>query len=261
MGYCDDLTILNVSFSTMYGTSHLQQIHTVCHYLGVMQGEVFCGKVLEKRPFVYFTPRNIVTANGWQSPVGSSRTNAYIECTGERADRLFRAFGAGESTKIYVVEEAAPYIACLREIARLLKIGTPEAEIRQTLCFEEFAALLESQLHTRRNSAGCRYGIEEVVRRINAEPGARYCWKSEAAAAGITLRHWNRLFAGFTGGPPGEYLADCRLKLARQLLSNSELPVKVIAMQCGFEQPSDFIRFFKRHTSQTPGDFRRCRLL
>lgn len=260
MGYLDDLFILNVSSSTMYGTGNLQLIQTSCHYLGVMQGEVYYDGALEKRPFVYFTPHNISTLNGWNSPPGCCRKNFYIECSGKRADRIIEAFGAAAHPVIYIVEDPAPYIGKLQEIARLYAIGTPAAQIQQTLCVEEFAALLETELHARRNGAGKCCGIEQTVKAINAAPGAVYNWSSSAAAAGVSLRHWNRLFAAYTGMPPGEYLADCRLKLARQLLTGSDVPIKVIAGQCGFGHTSDFIRFFKKRTGSTPGKFRNSRL-
>jgi len=261
MNYCDDLTVFNVRFSTMYGSSRVQNIHTMCHYLGVMQGTVCYRDTIETRPFVYFTPRDIVTANGWVSPPGCWRENSYIECAGERVDRLFVAFDAIKTPRIYMVDDAAAYVAILREMSRLQSYGTLQSQVRQVVCLEEFAALLQIQLHNQRNITVSRYGMEQVIRQINSEPGKNYCWRDEAAAAGITLRHWNRLFTDFAGLPPGEYLAKCRLKLARQLLNNGEMPIKEVAMYCGFVRAADFIRFFKKHTRVTPGDFRRRRLL
>lgn len=261
MGYGDDITILNISCSTMYGSSNLERIHTQCNYLGVMQGTVYCSGNLENRPFVYFTPRNILTGNGWNSPPGCSRTNFYIECTGDRADRLFAAFGAVHSPKIYIVEDVALYVNKLKELEKFFTIGTPVAKIQQALCVEEFAALLETEIHARRSTSICRYGIDQVLKEINRKPGAVYCWHAIAEDSGITLRHWNRLFSAYTGMPPGEYQAECRLKLARHLLRSSDLSIKEIAEQCGFEYSSDFIRFFKKHTKMTPHRFRCIRLL
>lgn len=261
MGYFEDLTVLNISNSTMYGSSKLSDICTNCHYLGVMQGEVYIAETLEKRPFVYMTPCGIITQNGWRSPSGRSRSNFYIEFTGERADRLIKSFDASHKPRIYPVSDHRPFTAKLTEAQRFFTAGTPDAKIRLTLCIEEFAALLENELHTQRNVISSRCGINRVVKKINTAPGNMYNWKQEADSAGISLRHWNRLFTAFTGLPPGEYLADCRLKQARKLLTCSELPIKEIAHCCGFAHPADFIRFFKKHTGIPPGIFRNRRLL
>ena len=261
MGYFDDLTVLNISNSTMYGSTRLSDICTNCHYLGVMQGEVYLAELLEKRPFVYMTPRNITTLNGWNSPPGHSRSNFYIEFTGERADRIIKSFDAFHKPRIYPVSDPLPFTAKLTEAQRFFTAGTPDAKIRLILCIEEFAALLENELHNQRNVISSRCGIDRIVKKINSAPGETYSWQQQADSAGLSLRHWNRLFTAFTGLPPGEYLADCRLKLARKLLSDSDLPIKEIAPCCGFAHPADFIRFFKKHTGISPGCFRSHRLL
>ena len=245
----------------MYGTARLSNIKTTCSYLGIMQGEIFINGILEKRPFVYFTPQDIITSNGWNSPTGCSRTNYYIECTGKRVERIFAAFNAIQTPQFYPVADPAPYLAKLNEIARFFTTGTLQSHIRQILCIEEFISILEQELYTPDDAIYSKYGIDTLVEKINTAPGTLYSWKKEAAAAGITLRHWNRLFTNFTGLPPGEYQADRRMKLARKLLSSGELPIKIIAMHCGYEHPSDFIRFFKKHAGISPGSFRCRRLL
>jgi len=44
---------------------------------------------------------------------------------------------------------------------------------------------------------------------------------------------------------------------AKRLLANSTTPVVLIAEQLGFEEATNFVKFFKRHTNCTPGEFRK----
>jgi len=43
---------------------------------------------------------------------------------------------------------------------------------------------------------------------------------------------------------------------AKRLLSHSDLNINEIGFKLGFEDPSYFVKFFKRHTKMSPGDFR-----
>ncbi len=54
-----------------------------------------------------------------------------------------------------------------------------------------------------------------------------------------------------------EYLTDFRLKVAKKHLAFTEIPPKEIAMRCGFKTVQHFARVFKKHTGQTPGEFRK----
>jgi AraC-like DNA-binding protein len=64
-------------------------------------------------------------------------------------------------------------------------------------------------------------------------------------------------FKHFLDQPPMQYLARWRLQLAAQHLKASDLPIKTIADQAGYESEPAFNRAFKRHFGLPPGDWRR----
>ena len=78
-----------------------------------------------------------------------------------------------------------------------------------------------------------------------------------AAGAGIHPARLSRLVRSRTGLAVREYLNRMRLEYAVQLLRESRLPVEEIAVQCGFNYPSYFIRLFRRRYRISPGEFRR----
>ena len=53
-----------------------------------------------------------------------------------------------------------------------------------------------------------------------------------------------------------EYIEDCRLKKAKQLLSNAELKVRDVSLLVGYEAAHSFTRFFKKSTGMTPQEYR-----
>ena len=69
--------------------------------------------------------------------------------------------------------------------------------------------------------------------------------------------HLTHLFKRETGYNPKQYLQLCRLAMARMLLLESEDSVLEISQKAGFSDINNFIRYFKRETGLTPGQFRR----
>ena len=260
MGYFDDFQLLNVTKVRMYGASEISSIYTMCHYIGVIQGTVRINGVEEKRPFVYLTSRNIKTLSGWISPPNAFRDNFYIECAGERADRFFKAFEAMGRWRYIFVRDITPFVAKLEEFRQLFSLGNPLHHHRMILAFEEFAAMLEAELHHENHPASHRFKLDELLTAINRNPGKKWDFAAEAQRAGVTMRHWRRIFAGSTGMPPNRFVNFCRMRLAKELLTSGNLSIKEIAEKCGFEGASEFSRFFRKNSSLTPGEYRRSRM-
>ena len=53
-----------------------------------------------------------------------------------------------------------------------------------------------------------------------------------------------------------DYLIDLRMKLAKELLRTTTLPLKDISEQVGYYNVSSFIRRFKTHEGITPNSYR-----
>jgi Transcriptional regulator containing an amidase domain and an AraC-type DNA-binding HTH domain len=68
--------------------------------------------------------------------------------------------------------------------------------------------------------------------------------------------HFSRLFRKETGYSPYEYLILIRLNHAKNLLKTSNLLIKEIAFECGFNSESNFLITFKKHTNMSPKEFR-----
>lgn len=77
-----------------------------------------------------------------------------------------------------------------------------------------------------------------------------------AKHAGISKRHFCRRFKDAVGLPPGEYITKARLYRAKLLLSKGTMPIKAIALECGFASQSSFTTAFKVMNQVTPAAFR-----
>ena len=103
--------------------------------------------------------------------------------------------------------------------------------------------------------------IVDIYVRVENTLEKPFDFAAEAAACGITLRHWNRLFTAGTGMPPHRMLLQCRIRKACRLLAATNLSIKEISDRCGFASPAEFSRSFRKHIGMTAAGYRRTRFL
>lgn len=78
-----------------------------------------------------------------------------------------------------------------------------------------------------------------------------------AASASLSKSECNRCFRRYFQMTPFQFLIDCRLEHAAQLLRTTRDPIGDIARACGFQDPSYFNRLFRRLKGMTPTAFRK----
>jgi len=100
----------------------------------------------------------------------------------------------------------------------------------------------------------------EVYTRFRAELEHSYATTRRAAdyahRLGYTVKTLTRACVAATGRPV-KHVIDARVALeAQRLLAHTDEPVATIARRLGFLEPTNFGKFFTRHTGVTPGTFR-----
>ena len=83
---------------------------------------------------------------------------------------------------------------------------------------------------------------------------ARYDTKELARLCHLSVRQLERDFRRDLERSPQDWLNEQRVKAAQQLLLSGQ-PVKVVAFELGFKQPSHFCRQFKLFNNLTPSQF------
>ncbi len=77
-----------------------------------------------------------------------------------------------------------------------------------------------------------------------------------AAEAGLSVFHFARLFKQTTGLAPHQYLIQCRVERAKQMILASSVATAAIAQQVGFCDQSHLTVHFRRIYGVTPKQFR-----
>ena len=96
--------------------------------------------------------------------------------------------------------------------------------------------------------------IAEVIRK---RPGHRFKISDFAAHAKLSESRFTALFRQIVGLPPYAYLADVRLKRAKELLAEGKLTVAKIARKLGYASPQHLAMQFRKTFGQTPTEWRR----
>jgi AraC-like DNA-binding protein len=79
---------------------------------------------------------------------------------------------------------------------------------------------------------------------------------SASALCGLSPFHFLRVFTRVVGATPHQYVVRARLRRAARALASSERPVTDIALECGFNDLSNFARVFRRAAGSSPSAFR-----
>jgi AraC family transcriptional regulator len=73
-----------------------------------------------------------------------------------------------------------------------------------------------------------------------------------AAVAQMSPAHFARLFKCATGQTPHQYVITCRMERAKQLLTETRLPLHEIGAQVGYADQSHFTALFRQYVATTP---------
>ncbi|NRU22139.1 YesN/AraC family two-component response regulator [Clostridium beijerinckii] len=98
--------------------------------------------------------------------------------------------------------------------------------------------------------------MQNLLRYIEIHYHEKISLDSIAKDLGFSKFYLSRIFSNKIGYQFNDYINRLRINKAQKLLSETDLPVTVIALECGFESQRNFNRIFKELTTLTPTKFR-----
>ena len=157
---------------------------------------------------------------------------------------------------------AMPPLASLIIVGELAQAAV---EKKSDLSLDEIGMMLAARFAAAASGESNRQDLSARERRRAVEAAL---WISEhapepidlaaiARLSGLSPFHFLRSFAKTIGVTPHQYLVRCRLQQAARLLAERERAITDIALDCGFNDLSNFIRTFRRAAGMSPRAFRR----
>jgi transcriptional regulator GlxA family with amidase domain len=102
-----------------------------------------------------------------------------------------------------------------------------------------------------------RSALQEVQRWVAAHPALPLTVDDLAAHAGLSPRHFARLFHAEVGVTPAAWVEVTRVSAARALLEAGADAPKQVAARCGFANADTLRRAFVKHVGVTPAEYRK----
>ncbi len=196
-----------------------------------------------------------------------------LRCVGERPMRtfiLFAAFRWLSHLDVLSLAELPPRLP--REAGELLEpviaemSSLLEPSEKEALGMVRANELAFKALGIAMGYAGrkdWRLSSPEMARVVKAldlialNPEEPHSCEALAGEAGLSPSRFRAVFKKATGSAPKAYLRGLRLRQASSLLISSELPVYMVAEECGFSSSFYFCRHFARHVGMPPSAFRK----
>jgi AraC family transcriptional regulator len=193
------------------------------------------------RTFTFFLPTSLV-----ERTAGEMGTDASV----------FERLGPGLS-----------YDAVINELAASAMLELEAGAAGSRLQLDAIGTLLS--VHLLRRAAGaasCRpptqgglagWQVKRIEECIAARFNEALSLALLASEVGLSPYHFARAFKKSTGQSPHQYLLNCRLDRAKELLATSDTSIRDIAATVGYDNPSQLSRLFRSALGTTPDAYRR----
>lgn len=131
----------------------------------------------------------------------------------------------------------------------------PEYEKMLALKIGELVLLLQRRQNravTQHNQKGFYY----IIRYISENFHEKISFAELASRFNYSYDYFHHRFKDITGCSPREYLQNCRIHKAKELLRNTKLSCTEITYRCGFSHSTQLSRIFRQRTGMSPLQYR-----
>jgi AraC-like DNA-binding protein len=102
--------------------------------------------------------------------------------------------------------------------------------------------------------------LAPALGQMHAHPEEPWTVASLADLACLSRSGFSARFTACVGKPPLQYLTECRMRKALQLLRETDLGIKTVGLKVGYSNESAFSNAFRRVVGVSPGTYRRSTL-
>lgn len=99
--------------------------------------------------------------------------------------------------------------------------------------------------------------ILKALQQLHDNPHIAWTLEKMAKKVGMSRAAFAKRFKELVGEPMFEYLTMLRVQRAKELLTESNLPLYEVASRVGYESDLAFTKTFKKHTDTTPTRYRK----
>ena len=149
----------------------------------------------------------------------------------------------------------------LKHFFEIIQLVKDEKSGHQQVCAANTILMLSKILSVIRNQEFAGKTIERTIRKaclyLRENVNTNVNIENLATELNVGYSYFRQMFRKYTGIPPTQYHLSLRIQKARELLVSSEMTIKEIANELGFESYFYFSRIFKDKTGKSPLEYRK----
>ncbi len=167
---------------------------------------------------------------------------------------LFRQLGLSDETTFDVLRDW-DVVGILHDVYSRLTETTETNHRRNSTEAYRLVITLRDHLHTPKARPA---PFQRLLEDMQHSPEGDFGMTTLSRRLSLTPQYICRLFRNNVGLRPGEFLLQCRMERAKEMLvASPSLSVKEICYAVGYRDTSYFIRRFRAYQKMTPGEFRK----
>jgi AraC-like DNA-binding protein len=182
----------------------------------------------------------------------------WLHVTGELLAAFRDALGVTREQPVVFLGEDTLMNELFEEVLSELESGYTTLNLIYSA--QALAHLLGAMIRRRHNRwegvPDSRQKVARCIQTMRAHLDRPLRMSQLAAMANLSVAHFTEVFKTQTGYAPKDYFTRLKMHQASQLLDSTELSVKEIAGQVGFEDALHFSRVFKRINQTSPSEHR-----
>ncbi len=112
------------------------------------------------------------------------------------------------------------------------------------------------QITVQENPSPYAESMQKVLEYIHLHLNEELTVEALANMCSFSKNHFNNIFKQHFGMTPKTYIIKLKMETAATLLTDTNLPIAVIANNLAFYSPAHFTNYFKQYYGKTPFDYR-----
>jgi len=181
----------------------------------------------------------------------------YVIFTGAGVRRWIDAGWFFTDGSVHSLVETGPLIERFRELIRILGRGERGDADRALVMTERLLLEMYYSRASVHQASKTTASMEAVLSHCHEHFAEDVDLIALAASHAMSYSHLRQQMRRITGVAPHQYLLRLRCESARQLLSDTDLPIKQIATRVGIPDPYSFSRTFRRCVGSSPAAYRK----
>ena len=201
------------------------------------------------------------TAHAYGADMRHPWTISWFHAGGTLLDSFLKELDVEASRPVVRIGEDTRLLALFEEVLEVVEQGYTKLQLlyaSQALA-HLLAAIIRDQRATRVKEPTAQQQIAKTVDYMNRHINRSVKLDALASVANLGRSQYSALFKAQTGYAPIDYFMRLRMHRACQLLDTTELSIKQVADEIGFDDPLYFTKVFRKVNEESPSDYRKLR--